>query len=80
VPDIVAFQVVTKLNRQHCAECHGANGLGTDRAPHLHAPEVQPATPGELEWFLRNGNLLRGTPSWSGIPEQRRCLPSDFVF
>jgi mono/diheme cytochrome c family protein len=61
-----------KLYRQHCAECHGANGQGSERAANLHSSDVQRATPGELEWFLRNGNLLRGMPSWSGLPAQRR--------
>ena len=61
-----------KLYRQHCAECHGREGWGTERAANLHAPDVQRATPGELEWLLRNGNLAQGMPSWSGLPEQRR--------
>jgi hypothetical protein len=35
--------------------------------------EGQPdATPGELVWFLRNGNLRGGMPSWSGLPIERR--------
>jgi hypothetical protein len=38
----------------------------------LRTPQVQNATAGELVWFLRNGNLLHGMPSWSGMPEQRR--------
>jgi hypothetical protein len=33
---------------------------------------VQNATSGELVWFLRNGNLWLGMPSWSGLPVQRR--------
>ena len=45
---------------------------GHGRAMNLHLSAVQNATPGELEWFLRNGNLWRGMPSWSGLPEQRR--------
>ena len=61
-----------KLYIQHCAGCHGANGRGIGRAVNLHLPYVQRATPGELEWFLRNGNLWAGMPSWSGLPEQRR--------
>jgi len=61
-----------KLFRQHCAECHGANATGIGRAVNLHLPAVQNATPGELAWFLRKGNLWRGMPSWSGLPEQRR--------
>jgi len=34
--------------------------------------DVRKATPGELAWLLRNGNLARGMPPWAGIPEQRR--------
>ncbi|HUJ32940.1 MAG TPA: cytochrome c [Candidatus Acidoferrum sp.] len=61
-----------KLYRRHCAECHGLGGWGAERAANLHASDVQTASPGELEWFLRNGNVARGMPSWSGLPEQRR--------
>jgi mono/diheme cytochrome c family protein len=61
-----------KLFRQHCAECHGDDAHGIGRAADLHSPGVQNATPGELVWFLRNGNLAAGMPSWSGLPEQRR--------
>jgi mono/diheme cytochrome c family protein len=61
-----------KLFEQHCAECHGLQARGIGRAVNLHLSAVQNATPGELEWFLRNGNLWRGMPSWSGLPEQRR--------
>jgi len=61
-----------KLFRQHCAECHGDDGRGRGRAADLRSPGVQNATPGQLVWFLRGGNLARGMPSWSGLPEQRR--------
>ena len=61
-----------KLFLQHCAECHGPQARGIGRAVNLHLSAVQNATPGELAWFLRNGNLWRGMPAWSGLPEQRR--------
>ncbi len=61
-----------KLFRQHCAECHGEDALGRGRAANLRSSGVQNATPGELAWFLRNGNLAHGMPPWAGIPEQRR--------
>ena len=61
-----------KLFRQHCAECHGHDGRGRSKAADLRAPDVQRATPGEIEWLLRNGNLARGMPSWSGLSAQRR--------
>lgn len=61
-----------KLFEQHCAECHGSDARGKGRAVNLHLSAVQNASPGELEWFLRNGNLWLGMPSWSGLPEPRR--------
>jgi len=61
-----------KLFRQHCAECHGEDALGRGRAANLRLAGVQNATPGELAWFLRSGNLVHGMPPWGGIPEQRR--------
>jgi mono/diheme cytochrome c family protein len=69
-PDAIAAG--EKLFHQHCAECHGDDARGGKRAADLHSSGVQNATPGELAWFLRNGNLARGMPSWSGLPEQRR--------
>jgi mono/diheme cytochrome c family protein len=61
-----------KLYRQHCEECHGSDARGSAHAANLRSPDVQNATPGELEWLIRNGNLRSGMPSWSGLPEQRR--------
>ncbi len=61
-----------KLFRRHCAHCHGKEARGTERAPNLHSPSVRRAMPGDLAWFLKNGNLRAGMPSWSSLPEQRR--------
>ncbi len=61
-----------KLFKQHCAECHGLDGRGRDKAPDLHSPVVQSASPGRLFWFLKNGNLKEGMPSWAGLPDQQR--------
>jgi mono/diheme cytochrome c family protein len=69
-PDAIAAG--KKLFLQHCAECHGEDARGKGHAANLRSPGVQNATPGELVWFLRNGNLWRGMPSWSGLPIERR--------
>jgi mono/diheme cytochrome c family protein len=61
-----------KLYLQHCAECHGSNARGLGHAVNLHSPGVQNATSGELVWFLANGNLAAGMPSWSRMPVERR--------
>ena len=70
--DTNAVLAGAKLYREHCAECHGADGRGSGRAANLRSADVQRATAGELEWLVRNGNLARDMPSWSGLPEQRR--------
>ena len=40
--------------------------------PNLHSERVRAATPGELEWLLKNGSMKNGMPSWSRLPEQQR--------
>ena len=60
-----------KLFRRHCAECHGADARGRGKAPDLHSPVVQEASPGTLLWFLKNGDLKEGMPSWSRLPDER---------
>lgn len=61
-----------KLYQRHCAKCHGDDATGSEDAPSLRGPLVQNASPGALFWFLKNGNMRSGMPSWSGLPEQRR--------
>lgn len=60
-----------KLFKRHCTECHGLDGRGQGKAPNLHAPIIQSASAGTLFWFLRNGNLKEGMPSWSRLPDQQ---------
>jgi mono/diheme cytochrome c family protein len=67
-----AQAVGAKLYRQNCAQCHGSQGEGQDKRPSLHSDRVRKATPGELEWLLKNGNMKNGMPSWSRLPEQQR--------
>jgi len=67
-----------KLFHQHCAECHGDDATGR-HAPNLRSPGVQNATPGELAWLLRNGNLAHRMPPWAGIPDQRRWQIVSFI-
>ena len=61
-----------KLFRQNCAKCHGDRGEGVGKKPALTTDRVRAATPGELEWLLRNGSLRNGMPSWSRLPEPQR--------
>ncbi|HEU4415523.1 MAG TPA: cytochrome c [Candidatus Angelobacter sp.] len=67
-----AIAVGAKLFRQNCASCHGGEATGSDKKPTLHSDRVRNATPGELEWLLKNGSMKNGMPSWSRLPEQQR--------
>ena len=60
-----------KLYRNNCESCHGVNG-GRATAPDLRSQVIQDAPPGAVFWFLTNGNLRHGMPSWSRLPEERR--------
>ncbi len=67
-----AIRAGEKLFRQHCVECHGANARGIGKAANLRSGRIRAKSPEELVEFLRNGNLWKGMPSWSGLSEQRR--------
>jgi mono/diheme cytochrome c family protein len=67
-----AISAGSKLFADHCAKCHGADALGRGKRPSLRSQVVQQAADGQLFWFLRNGNLRRGMPSWSSLPEPSR--------
>jgi mono/diheme cytochrome c family protein len=62
-----------KLFSDHCAKCHGNDALGTGKKPSLRSDRVQnEATDGDIAWLLKNGNLGKGMPTWSAIPEPSR--------
>ena len=67
-----AAQGGKKLFRRHCAECHGADGTGIGRAANLQSADVQIESDGILFWKITNGNLDRGMPSFSGLPQLER--------
>ena len=61
-----------KLYAQNCSQCHGNNLQGIGPAPALTSAAVKNALPGELFWFVTNGDLNKGMPSWSQLPKQQR--------
>ncbi len=61
------------LYRDHCQQCHQADAAGDGKKkPSLKTDTVRSATDGDLEWFLRQGDLGHGMPSWSSLPEAQR--------
>jgi mono/diheme cytochrome c family protein len=60
------------LYKRSCSSCHGGDAQGIGRRPSLRTARVHEATDGELHWLLTNGNLARGMPSWSRLPDDQR--------
>ncbi len=59
--------------RDHCLQCHKANAGGDGRKhPSLRSERIRSASDGDIEWFLRQGDLGHGMPSWSSLPEAQR--------
>jgi mono/diheme cytochrome c family protein len=61
-----------RMFEDHCAKCHGEGAMGRGKRPSLRSERVQSATDGEIFWLLRNGNLPKGMPTWSALPEPMR--------
>ena len=59
--------------REHCQQCHKANAMGDGhKRPSLRSDQIRKASDGDIEWFLRQGDLGHGMPSWSSLPEAQR--------
>ena len=59
--------------RDHCLQCHRADAMGDGhKKPPLRSNRIRTATDGDIEWFLRQGDLGHGMPSWSNLPEAQR--------
>jgi mono/diheme cytochrome c family protein len=74
-----AIQAGSRVFADHCAKCHGPDALGLDNRPSLRSDRVQHAADGEIAWLLKNGNLAKGMPSWSALPEPTRWQIISYV-
>ncbi len=62
-----------QIYAQHCSHCHGENAGGTRKRPPLKSERVQSlATDGDIFWLLSNGNMRKGMPPWTKLPDQQR--------
>ncbi len=62
-----------QIYEQHCSHCHGENAEGTKKHPGLRSERIQVrATDGDIYWLLSNGNMRRGMPPWTKLPDQQR--------
>ncbi len=75
-----AIQAGRLLFDDHCAQCHGDNAEGKGKRPSLRTARIQSqASEGAVHWLLYNGNVRRGMPSWSKLPDQQLWQLVSFV-
>jgi glucose/arabinose dehydrogenase len=55
-----------------CVGCHGQSGNGGGNVPSLVNETIRTASDGELFWFITEGDVNSGMPSWAGLPEPQR--------
>jgi len=68
-----AVQAGALVYRDHCLQCHKSDARGDGhKKPSLRSERLRTATDGDIEWFLRQGDLGHGMPSWSSLPEAQR--------
>src|SRR5207302_4821180 len=60
------------LYHLRCARCHGENGEGSGNIPPLANGRAQSAADGEIFWYVTQGDVNNGMPSWSNLPKQQR--------
>jgi glucose/arabinose dehydrogenase/mono/diheme cytochrome c family protein len=57
---------------QHCAACHGATGQSSGNIPSLASGAAQAASDGEIFWYITQGDVNNGMPSWKSLSEKQR--------
>jgi mono/diheme cytochrome c family protein len=61
-----------RVFREHCAQCHGEDAMGTKGRPSLRSDHIQQqATEGDLHWVVNNGSMAQGMPSWAKLGDAR---------
>jgi glucose/arabinose dehydrogenase len=67
-----AAQAGRRLYARNCGSCHGRNAGGQGNVPGLVDGKLESVTPGEIFWYITQGDTANGMPSWAKTPEQER--------
>jgi len=67
-----AAEIGVQIYAVNCSACHGPQGQGSGNIPALKSATVQGTNEGQLFWFITQGNLNNGMPSWASLSEERR--------
>jgi len=67
-----AAQAGHDLYALNCRSCHGIAGKGSGNVPSLVDGNLDAVKPGEIFWFITQGDKDSGMPSWAQLPEKQR--------
>jgi glucose/arabinose dehydrogenase len=75
----VAVQAGKRLYARNCLSCHGKMGKGTGNVPSLVDGKLDSVTPGQVFWFITQGDKDNGMPSWAALPAKQRWQVVTYV-
>jgi glucose/arabinose dehydrogenase len=61
-----------RVYEDKCASCHGSNREGMGNVPPLTHGALQTADDGAVYWYITQGDLNNGMPSWASLPKVQR--------
>ncbi len=61
-----------KVYAQKCVLCHGPKGERSGNIPPLATGDTLTAKDGQIFWFITQGNVDNGMPSWAALPAAQR--------
>jgi glucose/arabinose dehydrogenase len=61
-----------KIYTQKCILCHGPKGERQGNIPPLGTGDTVTAKDGQVFWFITQGNVDNGMPSWSSLSKEQR--------
>jgi len=56
----------------NCGACHGNTGQGAGNVPPLARGTAQTASDGAIFWYITQGDVNNGMPSWANMPAKQR--------
>jgi glucose/arabinose dehydrogenase/cytochrome c553 len=77
--DAQAVDAGKELYSHFCAACHGNTGQGTGNVPPLAHGPAQQAPEGGLFWYITQGDIQNGMPSWAILSERARWQVVTYV-
>ena len=74
-----AVEAGKAVYQRNCGACHGNTGQGAGNVPPLARGSAQTASDGAIFWYVTQGDVNNGMPSWAGLPTKQRWQVVTFL-